>query len=231
MLPALVSIRKPACPTLVTCTNALSAGYSAPPSLMGRDIAGVPQALEGLDARRVRVDSVGVQQLALPRAGVVPRQRQHRNGDVGPPVGDAEVAEVDGSWGYLPLAGDSGRRRRSGCWVHTRRRGRPRAGRSAPARSPTAVRRTETHRRAARRAAGADLSRSPAPRCADRRPRQGRRPSAPAGPRSEQPGGTTRLRGTVARAKHARHPDIEPRPKPADGARRLCDEPIRVARP
>src|SRR5258705_8965315 len=70
MLPALVSIRKPACPTLVTCTNDLSAGSSDPPSLMGGNVAGVPQPLVGLDARRVRVDSVGVQQLALPSAGV-----------------------------------------------------------------------------------------------------------------------------------------------------------------
>ncbi len=53
----------------------------------------------------------------------------------------------------------SGRRRRSTCWVRTRRRGRPRAGRSAVNRSPTAAARTGSRRPAAARA----LRRNPTP--------------------------------------------------------------------
>ena len=67
MLPALVSIRKPACPTLVTCTNTLSLDGDTGSSLAGRDVARVPQPPVVVDASPVRIHTVGVEQLAFPR--------------------------------------------------------------------------------------------------------------------------------------------------------------------
>src|SRR6476661_767600 len=95
MLPALVSIRKPACPTLVTCTYTLPARWRSRSSLAGRDVALVPQSPVIVDASPVRIHTVGVEQLAFPRPGVVPRQRQRGYRQVGPPIGDSEVSEVD----------------------------------------------------------------------------------------------------------------------------------------
>src|SRR5277367_6893117 len=104
MVPAWELIRKPACPTLVTCTNAFLGciGVTAfqPPSLARGRIRGVieglPQPPVVVDTCRVGLRTVGVEKLRLPvAAGIVPAQRERRHRQVGPPVGHTEFAEID----------------------------------------------------------------------------------------------------------------------------------------
>ena len=146
---------------------------------MGRHVAGLPQCLVVVDSGLIPFDAVRIQQVVRPVAGVVPRQRQHRDRDVGPPVGDAEIAEVDVSatGGTCPLAGDR-RRRRSTCSERMRRRGRPRAGQTTPHRSPRAAGRTDSPAPVAGRAASAGPRRSPARPCVVRPPTADPRPTA-----------------------------------------------------
>src|SRR4051812_14358622 len=95
MLPALVSIRKPACPTLVTCTYCLPCGVCVQPILPGPAGLLRPALAVVGDALVLRVDSVRGEQLRLVCRAEVPRERQRRHRQVGPSVRDTEVAKVD----------------------------------------------------------------------------------------------------------------------------------------
>ncbi len=95
------------------------ADMSASPSLVGGDVAGVPQASVVLDAGRIRPDAVCVEQLVLPS-----RRRSSTTATAwrwrGRPTGSRRRGRRD------RRARNTGRRRRSTCSARTRRRGRQR---------------------------------------------------------------------------------------------------------
>ena len=177
-------------------------------SLAGRDIAGLPQPLVVVDARRIGIDAVGVQQLVAPR-----RRSSSRTATASPrrgrPTGRRRRGRRDRR--------DRGtvRRRRSACWARTRRRGTPPAGRSAA------------------RGVGGHPGRQAAERAVVDRQRVVQQPQARTdgpgrGPRvghparvdrraAGQPGG---VQPAVAGAEHARHPHVTDAPSAAARPRR-----------